>query len=517
YKSLEHEKFNLRSNVSARVTDDFSIDVNIAAIQTNSKRFYWPFSTSSNDDDFDVSDFYRVTFNWPKMYPFYLNADGSPSDTPTEYPVQTPMGSWQAWNVIDQVIGNRYIDRKVRQVNPIMTLNYKLDKLVEGLSTKVVGSYVAEDYMRKRFMTFQKNYTFTALDPSGNRFIPAPPSEDKINIFTFSQAEPFLDYTPEREWQYQLNWFLDYSRRFGSHNVDAMLDYEQYKFGGTYINSRAENPIISLDQMFIYPTDRTMRSTSASEAIDARRAVIGRVNYNYADRYIAEFSFRYDGSPLFPEDKRWGFFPSMSAAWRISEESFFGSAKDIFNDLKLRASYGSTGNDLDVNAQKIGQFNYLEKYFPSGGYIFGDRYYNGVTYGANPTQNLTWTTSRSYNLGLDFAVFNNKLSGNIDVFQRKETDILGARNLIVPDNYGRTLAPENYAARSYHGGEFTLGWNDHIGEVSYGITANMGYAKDRWDIYDEEPSYGAGGVQNFRSRIGRPENRLIGLEAIGIV
>src|SRR5690606_34462216 len=130
---------------------------------------------------------------------------------------------------------------------------------------------------------------------------------------------------------------------------------------------------------------------------------------------------------------------------------------------------------------------------------------------------LTWTTSRSYKLGLDFAVFNNKLSGNIDVFQRKETDILGARNLIVPDNYGRTLAPENYAARSYHGGEFTLGWNDHIGEVSYGITANMGYAKDRWDIYDEEPSYGAGGVQNFRSRIGRPENRLIGLEDIGIV
>lgn len=517
YKSLDHEKFNLRSNISAKVTEDFSIDVNVAANQTNSNRFYWPFSTSSNDDDFDVSDFYRVTFNWPKMYPFYLNADGSPSDTPTEYPVQTPMGSWQAWNVIDQVIGNRYIDRKVRQVNPIMTLNYKLDKLVEGLSTKVVGSYVAEDYMRKRFMTFQKNYTFTALDPSGNRFIPAPPSEDKINIFTFSQAEPFLDYTPEREWQYQLNWFLDYSRRFGSHSVDAMLVYEQYKFGGTYINSRAENPIISLDQMFIYPTDRTMRSTSASEAIDARRAVIGRVNYNYADRYIAEFSFRYDGSPLFPEDKRWGFFPSMSAAWRISEESFFGSAKDIFNDLKLRASYGSTGNDLDVNAQKIGQFNYLEKYFPSGGYIFGDRYYNGVTYGANPTQNLTWTTSRSYNLGLDFAVFNNKLSGNIDVFQRKETDILGARNLIVPDNYGRTLAPENYAARSYHGGEFTLGWNDHIGEVSYGITANMGYAKDRWDIYDEEPSYGAGGVQNFRSRIGRPENRLIGLEAIGIV
>jgi len=517
YKSLEHEKFNLRSNVSARVTDDFSIDVNIAANQTNSKRFYWPFSTSAADDDFDVSDFYRVTFNWPKMYPFYLNADGSPSSTPTEYPVQTPMGSWQAWNVIDQVIGNRYIDRKVRQVNPIMTLNYKLDKLVEGLSTKVVGSYVADDYMRKRFMTFQKNYTFTSLDASDNRFIPAPPTEDKINIFTFSQAQPFLDYTPQREWQYQLNWFLNYNRTFNKHSIDAMLVYEQYKFGGTYINSRAENPIVSLDQMYIYPTDRNFRSTNASESVDARRGVIGRANYNYSDKYIAEFSFRYDGSPLFPGDKRWGFFPSMSAAWRISEESFFESAKGSFNDLKLRASFGTTGNDLNVGAVKIAQFLYQENYAPSGGYIFGDRYYNGVTYGSNPTQNLTWTTSKSYNLGLDFAMANNRLSGNIDVFKRDETDILGGRNLIVPDNYGRTLAPENYAARSYKGGEFTLGWNDRAGEFSYGITANMGYAVDQWNIYDEEPSYESGREQNFRSRIGRPENRIIGLEAVDIV
>lgn len=517
YKSLDHDKYNLRSNVSAKVSDDFSIDVNIAANQTNSTRFYWPFSTSADDDDFDVSDFYRVTFNWPKMYPFYLNADGSPSDTPTAYPVQTPMGSWQAWNVIDQVMGNRYIDRKVREINPIMTLSYKLDKLIDGLSTKVVGSYVAEDYMRKRFMAFQKNYTFTARDASDNRFIPAAPSEDKINIFTFSQSAPFVDYTPQRSWEYQVNWFLNYNKTFNRHAIDAMLVYEQFKFGSTYINSRAENPITNFDQMFVYPTDRNFRSTNAYESTDARRAVIGRVNFNYGDRYIAEFSFRYDGSPLFPGDKRWGFFPSLSAAWRVSEEAFFGGIKDKINDLKLRLSYGTTGNDLTVAAVKIGQFLYQEKYTQSGGYVFGDRYYNGIMYGANPTQNLTWTTSKSYNLGLDFGLLNNKLSGSIDVFSRKETDILGARNLIVPDNYGRTLAPENYAARSYKGGEFMLNWNDRAGEVSYGLGANLGYSKDQWDIYDEEPSYGVGREQNFRSRIGRPENRIIGLEAIDLV
>src|SRR5690606_32900041 len=182
-------------------------------------------------------------------------------------------------------------------------------------------------------------------------------------------------------------------------------------------------------------------------------------------------------------------------------EAFFGDIKDTINDWRLRRSYGTTGNDLTVAAVKIGQFLYQEKYTQSGGYVFGDRYYNGIMYGANPTQNLTWTTSKSYNLGLEFGLLNNKLSGSIDVFSRKETDILGARNLIVPDKYGRTLAPEDDAACSYGGGEFMLNGNGGAGEVSYGLGGNLGYCKDRWDIYDEAPSCGVGREQNFRSRI----------------
>ena len=225
--------------------------MNISANQQNSNRFYWPFSTSSNDDDFDVSDFYRVTFNWPKMYPFYLTQDGTPSNEPTEYPVQTPMGSWQAWNVIDQVIGDRYIDRKVRQINPILSLNLKLDKLIPGLSTKFVGSYIAEDYLRKRYMSFQKNYTFTSLDPDGNPFIPAPPSEDRINIFTFSQQNPFMDYYTQRKWEYQMNFFINYMQTFGKHDVGATLVFEQGEKGYTNITSTAQSPITALDQMHV--------------------------------------------------------------------------------------------------------------------------------------------------------------------------------------------------------------------------------------------------------------------------
>src|SRR5690606_24689626 len=320
YKSVDHGKFNLRSNVSAKINESISIDLNLSAYQQSGNRFYWPFT---GDDDYDVSDLYRVTFNWPKTYPFYTEADGTPANHVTDYPVQTPMGSWLAWSVIDQVIGDRYIKTRERQFNPILSVNIKLDKLTPGLSTKVVGSYLGEDYMRKKYLTFQTNYQFIPADPDGNRFIPAAPDPNRTNTFNFSQNQPFLDYELHTNWAYQFNWFLNYTRTFGDHAIDALAVFEQAEDGLFAAYARGENPITNYDQMFAYPTDRQFREADGWEEIGSRQSFIGRVNYNYDNRYIAEFSFRYDGNTLFPEHRRWGFFPSVSAAWRISEEAFF--------------------------------------------------------------------------------------------------------------------------------------------------------------------------------------------------
>ncbi|WP_198405643.1 SusC/RagA family TonB-linked outer membrane protein [Chitinophaga caeni] len=516
YKTVDFNKVNLRSNVSAKISDAIKVDLNLGAYQQNLDRFYWPFT---GDDDFDVSDLYRVTFNWPKTYPFYLEADGTPANYVTEFPVQTPMGSWQAWSVIDQVIGDRYIKTRKRQLNSILTLDISLDKYVKGLSTKVVGSYNAQDYMRKKYLTYQKNYVFTSADPDGNRFVPAAPDPDKTNIFTFSQNQPFMSYEMFTLWDYQVDWFLTYNRTFKKHGVNALVVFEQAENGGYKSLAKAENPLTSIDQFFAYPEDITMRFGNASEVIGARQSWIGRFNYNYDSRYIAEFSFRYDGNTLFPSDKRWGFFPSVSAAWRISEESFMKDNARVFDDLKLRASYGTTGNDLDVNGNKIDPFSYVKLYENGGSYIFGDRLYQGIVPRATPNPNLTWATSTTYNLGIDFATLRNRLSGTIDVFLRKETDILGGRQVTIPDLYGQSLAPENYAARSYRGGELTLMWNDMAlnEKLRYSVHANIGYAKDRWDILDEEPSYGPGGNRHDLSKIGKPVNQIVGLKALGIV
>lgn len=516
YKSLGHNKFNMRSNVTAKISDAVSVNLNISANQQNLDRFYWPFT---GDDDFDVSDLYRVTFNWPKTYPFYTEADGTPANYVTPYPVQTPMGSWQAWSVIDQVIGDRYIRTRQRQLNSILSLDIKLDQFIKGLSTKVTGSYTGEDFMRKKYLTFQKNYVFNQADPDGNRFIPGPPDPDKINIFTFSQNQPFMSYEITTGWNYQLNWFLNYNRTFGKHGIDALLVFEQAENGGYAAFARGENPVTSFDQMFVYSSDRQMREANGWEELGARQSWIGRANYNYDSRYIAEFSFRYDGNTLFPSHKRWGFFPSVSAAWRLSEEAFLKNSTRIFDDLKLRASYGTTGNDLDVNNEKIGAFAYNYIYTNAGSYMFGDRLYRSIAPGATPNPNLTWATSTTYNVGLDVAVLKNRLSGTLDLFIKKETDILGSRLVTLPDNYGQSLAPENYAARSWRGGELFLEWRDRAvgNQINYSVTTNVGYARDRWDIFDETAAFGPGGLRHFESRIGRPANRIIGLKALGII
>ncbi len=136
YTNLNYKKFNLRSNVTAKISDDISLTLNLAAAQQNTDRFYWPFSSADDLTDYDVTDFYRTTFNWPKYVPPYLEADGTPAKAGeiTPYPILPNYGSFLGWSVADVVLGgDRYIRARNRQFNPTLTLDVKLDKLIKGL------------------------------------------------------------------------------------------------------------------------------------------------------------------------------------------------------------------------------------------------------------------------------------------------------------------------------------------------------------------------------------------------
>ncbi|NYI47986.1 TonB-linked SusC/RagA family outer membrane protein [Macellibacteroides fermentans] len=516
YKNLENDKFNLRSNVTAKITDQIKMNFNLAANQQNQQRFYWPFS---DDDEQTIGDLYRCTFNWPKTYPFYLNADGSPANNVTDYPVQTPMGSWQAWNVVDQVVGDRYIKTRKREVNAILSFDIDLGKFIPGLTTKLVGNYIGNDYMRKKYLTYQHNYVWAAANSDQNRFIPAAPDPNKMNTFTFSQNQEFLSYNVHSLWSEQLNWFLNYNHSFGKHDVSGTLVWEQQANGGEKVFAKGESPLTNYDQMFVYSTDAERRWGDAWEVTNGRLSWIGRFNYTYDQKYIAEFSFRYDGNTLFPKEKRWGFFPSFSGAWRISNESFMENTSNWLDNLKIRASYGTTGNDLNVNNKEIEPFSYMNVYQSGYSYIWGDNLNLGIEPGATPNPYLTWATSATYNVGFDFGVLNNRLSGSFDAFYKTEKDILGSRIVTIPDTYGQSLAPENYAERSWRGVEFNAMWRDKAfgGQLDYSIYGNVGFSKDQWDVLDQTALYSPGGNLEEFSAIGKPLNRLSGLKTLGII
>ena len=514
YVSLENKKFSLRSNLTVELNKYIKMNVNLDANQSNDKRFYWPFS---DDDDQAVYDLYRCTFNAMKTTPFYSYLDGTPADEITDYPIYQDYGSWQGWNPVDQVVGNRYLKTRRRNLTGIVSFDFNLDFITKGLSSKIVGNYVGKDYNRKRFMTFQKNYKFQQADPSGNRFLPGPLNLNDYNTFNFSQNYENLEYRTRQLWSTQFNWFVNYANTFNEkHDVSAMVVFESASNGGEYVEAKAEEPMSNIDQMFNYSSDAERRWGDAEEYTGGRLSWIGRFNYTYDQRYIAEFSFRYDGNTLFPDGHRWGFFPSVSAAWRISEEPFMERAKDWLSNLKIRASYGTTGNDLDVDDEEIAAFAYLQKYNRSdNAYVFGSNLANTIVAGDTPNPTLTWATSSTYNGGLDFGFLDNRLSGTFDAFYRKEVDILGPRTVTIPSTYGQSLAPENYAERSWRGGELALTWRDQAarGEIDYSLYVNLGFARDRWDKLDVSATYQEGGALYDLSPVGKSDGILTGLIA----
>lgn len=201
-----------------------------------------------------------------------------------------------------------------------------------------------------------------------------------------------------------------------------------------------------------------------------------RLNYTFKDRYLLEVNGRYDGTSKYKSGKRFGFFPSVSAGWRMSEESWFGSAKDVIDNLKIRASYGSLGNQLSGS----NYYPYISSMATtlSTWLINGEKSYNVSA--PNPvSDNLTWEKSTTTNLGLDFSILKNRLTFSGDYYIRNTTDMLVA-GLSLPGVFGASSPNQNAGDLRTKGYELTLQWNDDFNLLSkpfrYGISASLGDA-----------------------------------------
>lgn len=230
----------------------------------------------------------------------------------------------------------------------------------------------------------------------------------------------------------------------------------------------------------------------------AMRSYFGRINLNWDDKYLLEANIRADGSSKFAPDRRWGYFPSVSAGWRISEESFMRNASSWLSQLKLRASYGSLGNNATTS------YYMYQSLFATANYILNGGIAGGLaqTILANP--GLTWEKTYMTNIGLDFAFLNNRLSGSVDIYNKDTKGIL--ISLPAPLEHGTSVVPNQNAGQVNNKGfELDLRWNDRIGKVSYNIGFNMGFVNNKVTKFQGEVS-SISGV--YKTQEGRPINQL---------
>ncbi len=230
----------------------------------------------------------------------------------------------------------------------------------------------------------------------------------------------------------------------------------------------------------------------------AMRSYFGRVNLNWDNRYLLEANLRADGSSKFAPGHRWGYFPSVSAGWRISEENFMQNTSSLLNQLKLRASYGSLGNNATTS------YYMYQSLFATANYILNGNIAGGLaqTVLANPS--LTWEKTYMTNIGLDFAFLNNRLSGSVDIYNKDTKGIL--ISLPAPLEHGTSVVPNQNAGEVNNKGfELDLRWNDRIGKVSYNVGFNMGFVNNKVTKFQGDVS-SISGV--YKTQEGKPINQL---------
>ena len=272
---------------------------------------------------------------------------------------------------------------------------------------------------------------------------------------------------------------VTYNNTFGKHTVGALFLYEMSKSNTKAMSAaRSKFPLLDIPELDFGSDIHPKNGNGGYYNKTAYAGYVGRLNYAYANKYLAEFTFRYDGSYKFAKDNRWGFFPSVSLGYVMSEESFFKELLPKVDYFKLRGSVGLLGSD------NVDPFLYRRKYdWTVNGAVFGSNpttqntLYNSVTY---PMEELTWEKCRSINFGFDLSAWRGLLGIEFDVFYKYTYDILRPISGAYPSSLGGHYPSiENSGALDNRGFELTLKHSNRVGQVSYNLNGNLSFARNR--------------------------------------
>lgn len=361
---------------------------------------------------------------------------------------------------------------------------------IEGLKLNLNIAYDKFLMQRKKWFQPWTLYSWDGVSLEGDGV--TPKLSPGLNYP--DHPDPRLDMYSEDQTNMVLGGILSYDKTFGSHTINLLVGMEKDQSDNAYFEAMRRYYLSTAVQLFDAGGDKEKNATSKSnDEWDknwkrARMNYFGRVAYNYKEKYLAEFVWRYDASYMFPKDNRYGFFPGVLVGYRMSEEDYWKENLHFIDYFKLRASWGQMGNDQVYFDSRLQEFQYLETYKYAYGYIIDNEDQKGLEISRFPNKNITWEVANNTNIGIELRTFKNRLYVEADYFYNKRSKILWRRNASIPQTAGLTLPAENIGKVDNKGFDFKIEWSDQIGkDIFYRISGTGMYAKNKIKYWDEAP------------------------------
>lgn len=449
---------NMQLNVDANITRNFKMKAQVNGRVENTTMAAWDASLSGSTGYWTLA--YATVTNPPTSSPY---ANNNPN-----YPALVSSGGYTNFAILTRSMAGTQNDNwRVLQAN----LSGEWEPL-KGLVFKGLVSYFNSN---ERFKNRFNGYTLYSYNEATDTY---PVVKEQSGKFT-SRWQYIETLNSQVSASYKHNWN-------DAHFLDVFAGFETYKINQPGVSYGGTPTMKALKVAYF---DELTSFSEWNEKTQARLGYMGRINYDYKHRYLLELAARYDGSWKFPPHHRWGFFPSVSAGWRISEESFWKNSVigKYVDNLKLRASYGVMGDD---NVSGYSAFDYLSGYnYNTGTAVMDGTVIETSSVRSLPVTNISWLKAKTLDIGLDVAFLNSRLTGTIDYFQRKRTGLPASRyDVVVPSEIGFGWPMENLNSDLVRGMDAQVAWHDNVGDFSYSVGGNVTLARSyNWDQY--KPTY----------------------------
>ena len=460
------EQFNARANLDMVLSKRITAHLNLAYIQNNYRDASSAYAGGSSDQ---IIRQLNIIAPWIA----YKKEDGS-------------YGTVSDGNPMAWLESGMTVNRNNRNFTGMIGIDYQVFK---DLKLTLQGAYVDASQRYSYFQKFIQYNANKATDPN------------KLEIGHYDWHRTTFDA------------FLNYDKSVAKHNFKAMLGWhtERYKYlpDWMYRKNFPNNDLTDMNA-----GDASTQKNSGYTRELAMVSYFGRLNYDYAGRYLFEANFRSDASSRFAKGHRWGFFPSFSAAWRISEEPFMERSKSWLDDLKLRASWGQLGNQDALSGKQDGTSDYypwMNTYKLDGSYPFGGQLMQGYYQGDYHLSTISWERSTTWGVGIDFTLFGG-LTGSIDYYNRKTTDII--MDVSAPAEFALGKYKDNIGALRNEGVEVSLAYAKQLNK-DWAINAGVNFAYNKNKILNlgEGTEYIEKG--NRRTALGQQYNSYYMYKATG--